>query len=225
MTVRPHRYRPVVTLAALYGAGGSVVGPEVARKLSVPLLDRTITETVAKQIGLPEDAVADIDDQPRSTTQRLVASLGRSTTASGGAAGSVERLDLQERAVRAHIEEFLARSTVSGGVTIGRGGMVVLRLVPWALHVHLGGPRDARLRQRMALEGIDHHTAARRQRAADRTRMDYVRRAYGVDGADPALYHLMIDSTAVDLDTCVELIVAAAQARVRAVAAAPAHRG
>jgi cytidylate kinase len=213
----------VVTLAALYGAGGSVVGPTVAERLSVPLLDRAIPETVAKQTGLTEDAVADIDDQPRSTMQRLLASLGRSTTASGGAAGSVERLDLQERSVRASIEEFLARSVVSGGVAVGRGGMVILQSVPWALHVHRGGPREARLRQRMSLEGIDHATAERRQRVEDRTRIEYVRRAYGVDGADAQLYHLMIDSTAVDLDTCVDLIVAASQARVQAVAAAPAR--
>jgi cytidylate kinase len=36
-----------------------------------------------------------------------------------------------------------------------------------------------------------------------------------VDGEDPSLYHLMLDSTALDIDTCVELIVTAAQARTR----------
>jgi cytidylate kinase len=227
MTDGQHRYRPVVTLAALYGAGGSVVGPKVAERLAVPFLDRVIPEQVAKQTGLTADAVAAVDDQPRSSLQRLLASLGRSTTSSGGAAGSVERLDLQERAVRARIEDFLARSSVSGGVAVGRGGMVILRSVPWALHVYLGGPLEARLRQRMLLEGIDRDTAAWRQRVEDRTRIEYVRRAYGVDGTDPQLYHLMIDSTAVGLDTCVELIVAASHARVRAAAAsspiAPDH--
>jgi hypothetical protein len=224
MTSGRQRHRPVITLAALYGAGGSVVGPNVAERLSVPLLDRAIPDAVAEHTGLPEDAVADIDDQPRSAMQRLVSSLGRSTTTSGGAGGSVEQLDMQERSVWARIEEFLARSTVSGGVTVGRGGMVVLRSVPWALHVHLGGPPEARLRRRMALEGIDRGTAEQRRRAEDRARMEYVRRAYGVDGADPALYHLMIDSTAIDLDTCVDLIVTASQARVRAAATRPAHR-
>ena len=150
-----HLHPPVVTLAALYGAGGSVVGPRVAERLGVPFLDRGIPDAVAQQAGLPPEAVAGVDDQPRSAMERLVANLGRSTTSSGGTAGSIEHLDLQERAVRAHIEEFLARSSVSGGVAVGRGGMVVLRSLPWALHVHLGGPREGRLRQRMALEGID----------------------------------------------------------------------
>ncbi len=93
--------------------------------------------------------------------------------------------------------------------------MVILRSVPWALHVHLGGPREARVAQRMALEGIDRATAEARQEAEDRARMSYVSRVYGVDGGDPALYHLMLDSTAIDVDTCVELIVIAARARTR----------
>ena len=44
--------------------------------------------------------------------------------------------------------------------------------------------------------------------------MSYVRRAYGVDGADPHLYHLMLDSTALSVDACVEIIVAASRDRI-----------
>jgi cytidylate kinase len=206
---------PVVTIAALYGAGGTVIGPRVAERLGVPYLDREIPEAVAKQTGLSQDAVADVDDEQRSGVQRLVSSLGRAATISGAVGGSSEHLDVQERTIRGYIEEQLAQATVSGGVALGRGGMVVLRSVPQALHVHLGGPSEARIQQRMALEGIDHATASRRRELTDRTRMRYVRSAYGVDGEDPTLYHLMLDSTAVDLDTCVDLIVMAAQARTR----------
>ena len=59
------QHPPVVTLASLYGAGGSVVGPRVAERLGVPFLDRAIPDAVAKQTGLPEHAVADVDEQPR----------------------------------------------------------------------------------------------------------------------------------------------------------------
>ena len=43
------QHPPVVTLASLYGAGGSVVGPRVAERLGVPFLDRAIPDAVAKQ--------------------------------------------------------------------------------------------------------------------------------------------------------------------------------
>ena len=100
---------------------------------------------------------------------------------------------------------------------VGRAGMVVLHDVPGTLHVMLGGPREARLRQGMELDGVDRRTARLRLEAHDRAREDYVRR-YGADPADPDLFHLRIDSTAVDLDTCVDLIVAASLSRVRQLA-------
>jgi cytidylate kinase len=100
--------------------------------------------------------------------------------------------------------------------------MVVLLSVPWALHVHLGGPRDARIAWRMDLDGIDRETAEARQKAEDRTRMSYVRRVYGVDGEDPRLYHVMLDSTALSVDACVEIIVAASRDRVHHSTAAEA---
>ena len=53
-------HRPVVTIAALYGAAGSVIGPQVAERLGVAFLDRGITEAVAARTGLPEEAVADV---------------------------------------------------------------------------------------------------------------------------------------------------------------------
>ena len=54
--------------------------------------------------------------------------------------------------------------------------------------------------------------AGQRLRAADKARTAYVRRLYRCDPADPAMYHLMIDSTAIPLDTVTELIVITARA-------------
>ncbi len=51
---------------------------------------------------------------------------------------------------------------------------------------------------------------------ADTRENGHLRRAYGADGLDdPCWYHLILDSTAIDLDDCVEQITAAARARVR----------
>jgi hypothetical protein len=68
--------------------------------------------------------------------------------------------------------------------------------------LHLSGPRAARVERLRALEGIDRETAERRQEAEDRARAREVRDVRDVYGGDPSLYHLMIDSTALDLDTC-----------------------
>jgi cytidylate kinase len=205
----------VVTVAALYGAGGSVVGPRVAERLGVQFLDRAIPASVAERMGVREEVVTDYEEQSQSGFGRLIANLARVPAATPTGSEPVEILQLEERHMRAEIEEFLARASVSGGVVLGRGGQVVLGSVRGALHVYLRAPRDARVEQAMEIEGVDRKTAERRLEANDRARIEYVQSAYGVDGTDPSLYHLMLDTSAFALDTCVDLIVAASRARMR----------
>jgi cytidylate kinase len=67
----------------------------------------------------------------------------------------------------------------------------------------------------MELDGIDRETAARRVTAHDRARRDYVRSVYGIEGDNPALYHLMIDAVSLGVDVSVDLIVAASESFAR----------
>jgi cytidylate kinase len=46
----------------------------------------------------------------------------------------------------------------------------------------------------------------------DRVHSDYTKHFYGIELADPSLYHVAFDSTAIPFDTCVELIASAARA-------------
>ena len=54
-----------------------MVGPRVAERLGVPLLDRKIPEDVARRTGLSEEAVGEVDEKPRSRMERLAETLGR----------------------------------------------------------------------------------------------------------------------------------------------------
>jgi cytidylate kinase len=211
---------PVVTLAAYYGAGGTVIGPLVAQRLGVTYLDRGIIPAVAAQLHVSEEATASYTEST-SGTDRLLGSLARVMIADTPPVARLTTnaldagLDNDYHRYRAAIDEFLISATESGGVALGRGGYVALHSVAGALHVMLGGPRDARIRQAMELEGIDRQTAERLLGIHDQGRIEFVRSAYGVDPLDPDWFHLRIDSTAIDLDTCVDLIVTASQARLR----------
>jgi cytidylate kinase len=96
-----------------------------------------------------------------------------------------------------------------GGVVLGRAAAVLLREDPRVLRVLLTGPPERRIAQGMAIQGIDHATAARRLERTDRARIAYHQTLYCVDPREPNLYHLVVDSTRVPLDTCVDLIAAA----------------
>jgi cytidylate kinase len=200
--------RPVVTISATYGAGGSIIGPQLAERLRVPFLDRAIATHVAEQLGVVEEDVFDDPDRPQTRLGWLLAYLDR---APGPLAGVfTEGYEHGEkRRVREETEKVLAHAGSSGGVILGRAGAVVLRRTPRALHVRLVGGREARLRQAMEIEDLDRRTAERRLVANDKARLEYVRRLYGVDSRDPRLYHLIIDQPVLGIEACVDVIVRA----------------
>jgi cytidylate kinase len=121
---------------------------------------------------------------------------------------------LSDDAYRQATEQVLREHAAGeGAVILGRAGALVLRDQPHALHVRLTGPEEARIEQGMRLEGVDRATAERHLDETDRARHAYVHHFYRCDARDPVHYHLVIDSTTVALETCVDLIVLAAQAR------------
>lgn len=209
----PRRERPpVVTIAARFGAGGSVVGPRVAQQLGVLFLDRVINARVADRAGVSEEVVTAYTEQPRAGLRGLLASLSRLASPLDAAE---DRPIGDEGTLRKEVELFMAEASVSGGVIIGRGANFVLRGLPGVLTVLLTGPREARVEQAMRLHQLDRATAERETDRNDEARLGYVRRNYGAEREDPADYHLIIDSTALDLDTVVDLIVRASDARRR----------
>jgi cytidylate kinase len=202
---------PVVTIAARYGAGGSVVGPRVAERLGVLLLDRDIDTSVAERAHVPAEVVHAYTEEARAGLSRL---LDRLAVVTNPEVSTQQPLE-DHRRLRAEVEVFLAEASVNGGVIIGRGANFVLRDVPGVLCVLLVGPREARVRQAMRLHGLDQRAAEHQLDVNDETRLGYVRRHYSREPEEPAHYHLIVDSTAMDLDEVVDLIVRASAARRR----------
>ena len=115
---------------------------------------------------------------------------------------------------RDEIEREIRELAAGGeGVILGRGAAVILHDDERALHVLLDAPKEARVRQAMEIESLDQEAAERRLARVDRFRRAYVETFYGVDLHEPGICHLVIDSTAIPLDDCVELIAAAAMSR------------
>lgn len=201
----------VVTISASYGAGGSQVGPRLAERLGVPFLDRAIPVAVAERLAVPlADALAH-DDAVRSVLERLLIRFAPAAQTFSGAAPPHDLVD--ERSYLRVTEQVIRERAAGGGVILGRAGAVVLRDEPEALHVRLDGPRERRLVQAIRLEGVDRETAERHMRETDRAREAYVQQFYGADARACSLYHLVIDSTTLALDACVELIAQASAAR------------
>jgi cytidylate kinase len=204
---------PGVTISAGYGAGGSVIAPEVARQLGLPMLDRAISSHVAAQLRVSvQEAEGGVIK--RSGPGRFLAVLAPLAGGALGAGtdcappGAVPPPD-DAGIFREQAEAIMRQALVAGAVILGRAGGAAFRHEPGVLRVRLFGPAEARIAQAARIEDVDAATARQRVPEIDRARAQYVRRLYGLDIDDPDLYHLQIDSTAVPLDACAGLIAAA----------------
>jgi cytidylate kinase len=209
MAARGRPVSRVVTVSASYGAGGSIVAPRIAKRLGLPFADRLIPATDRAQTNEAGEQLAPDERQQLARGSFLVrlASIG-----SGFGLPVPEADDFGDQ-VRNLVEESIQRvAHGNGGVILGRAGAIVLGRHPGSFHVRLDGSPERRLAQAMEIEGCDLDTARARQADTDRARSRYVSRLYGCDPADPARYHVVIDSTAIPLDDCVEVIATAAEA-------------
>jgi hypothetical protein len=202
----------VVTVSAAYGAAGAEVSRAVAERLGLPFHDRAIPAQVAGRLGVPVSEAEANDETVLRGLWRLVATLGTMPDPVGGVLPASSLPDA--RAYRQQTERVLGEiANGDGGVVLGRAGAQVLRDRPDALHVRLDGPRDQRLEAAIARSGRSPEEVRREMAANDRTREAYVRHFYRCDPASAQHYHLVIDTTALPVETVVELVVTAARGR------------
>jgi hypothetical protein len=202
----------VVTFSAAYGAAGAEVAPAVAERLGLPFHDRAIAAQVAGRLGVPVAEAEANDETVVRGLWRLVASLGTMPDPVGGVLPTSSLPDA--RAYRQQTERVLEEIAAgAGGVVLGRAGAMVLRDRPDVLHVRLDGPRDRRLAAAVERSGRPLEELRREMAANDRTREAYVRHFYRCDPAEARHYHLVVDSTALPVETIVDLVVTAARAR------------
>jgi cytidylate kinase len=203
---------PAVTISASYGAGGSVIAPKVAERLGVPLLDRAISSQIAERLHVSvQEAEGGLIK--RSLAERF---FGVLAPMAGGVIGidtegvADAPLPMNDaKQFREDAEAIMREALPSGVVILGRAGAAALCDEPDVLRVRLFGAPDARIAQAARVEGVDAETAKARLPEVDAARAQYVRRLYGRDIDDPALFDLQLDSTVLPLDACVEVIVTA----------------
>jgi hypothetical protein len=200
----------IVAMSAAYGAAGNRVGQALADRLGVPFVDRGIAVAVAERLEISfDDALAHEQRAGGTLLERLLSGFaGADTGAPSPLPPDVVSAADFHRASR---EVLLAQAATGEGVLLGRGAVAALRDDPRVLRVRLTGPVERRIAQAMRLGRRDRETAERALHRLDRAYAEYMRQFYDAEIDDPALYHVIIDSTAFDVPTCVEVIELAAE--------------
>ncbi len=201
----------LITISRQFGAGGSAVARLAAGQLGWTVVDNELIEAVARQAGMSPDEVAKREERPPSFVERLARAL---------VAAPVEVLtpgipleDLDEASLVRITERVVEELATKGRVVlVGRAAVAVLASRPEALHVLLVAPRDFRVRVVMEREHLSAERAGELTDERDEHRRAYHEEFYQRDWADPAGYHMVLNTAALGYDGAADLIVARARA-------------
>jgi cytidylate kinase len=233
----------VITISRQLGTLGGEIASSVAQELGLRLIDAETINRAAERAGVPRLALAELENEgERGLASRvlnamrampLLPSTGSHPTISGEVGSSrtstttfpfgglfsptippiSSSLEGYVRMVGLVIRGLAHEGNV---LIVGRGGQILLKSYPGALHVQTVAPLAKRVEVVMSRYGLSDRYAQQRVRASDRARFDYLRRYHDVDWLDPTLYHLVLNTASLPAASAVKLIVAAQQAVAQA---------
>ena len=182
----------IITVEREYGAGGSLVAAELARRRGWQLLDQQLTCEIAKIASVEESAVACRDEKGDPLLHRLAKVFWRGSYERSLPISDDKIFDADELVELAH--RVIDRKSQEGNcVIVGRGAPYILRARPDAFHVFVYGSRDRKIdrlvklkmREKDAIEMVD---------TIDKERAAFVRKYFNAEWPCRRLYHLMLNS-------------------------------
>jgi len=199
---------PVVTLFEKYGAGARYIGPRVAKALGVEWMDQAFSSADIESAKYPGAGKA--SDQG-SGLARFLGRFAPSATVLDDR--SIPLAQAQDAELVEENTRIVQDAGARGAVMLGRNGALILADIPTALHVQIDAPVEVRIARAAKEEGLDHARAARRQRNEDWIRAEMSERFYYWNPMSIDRYDLVINTGVMDLDTAVDVIVGAYQAK------------
>jgi cytidylate kinase len=156
-------------------------------------------------------AERDFVRKPRLVSSDMTSLYRKQPTAFGKSSAVDEKTYAQ--VLRDALERYAADGNA---VIVGRGGQMVLRDWPTALHVHLYAPVDVRVRRLMARADLSEAQASARVKRSDETKRQYIRYMHAnANWKNLQYYHLALDTGAIEPSVVAQLIIEAARSRER----------
>ncbi len=202
----------VVTISREYGSGGGEIAARLAARLGWELIDHEVVARVAQRLGVSLAAAEAHDERPESRADRVLASL-RALEFNLPTAQDVPPL-LEPRDYADALAQVVHGAAAAGDVVIvGRAAQVLLRDQRDTLHARIVAPLGWRVAYVMGRERLDRAAAQKRVQSKDTDRMRYLQLRFQVHVEDAHLSDLVLNTGALGLDACVELIAHALDAK------------
>src|SRR5579862_5206580 len=182
----------IITVEREYGAGGSLVAAELARRKGWELLDQQLTCEIARHAEVDERAVARREEKCDPLLHRLAKVFWRGSYERSLPISDDKIFDADE--LVHHAQRVIQRKAEEGScVIVGRGAPYILRARPDAFHVFVYGSREKKIRRLLSLK-MKEKDAIEMVDTIDRERAAFVRKYFNAEWPCRRLYHLMVNS-------------------------------
>ncbi|MBN2146898.1 MAG: cytidylate kinase-like family protein [Anaerolineales bacterium] len=203
----------VITLSRQLESGGDEVARLLCEKLGYLYFDKKAMVQVGQEMGLAEAVIQSaIDFQPvaKGLLERWFGSAQRITGGDPSSWTFTARADALQDLTIANLMEIILAGYKKGNVVIvGRGGMAALKDKPDVLHVRIQAPLELRVKRLQGHEGLTLEEAQRRIRERDLSDVDWIKRYFGLESHEPALFDLVINTAKFAPADAADLIVKA----------------
>lgn len=200
----------VITISREFGSGGRTIGKMAAEKLGYKFYDSEIIDRVAEESGLSKDIVEKYDEYATHKNSFLYSiAINSASTGVNGYQGT--SFANQVQIAQAKVIKEIARE--GNCVIIGRGADFILREWENVLNVFIYADMKFKAERVLSLYGKTDKKVEDRIKDKDTKRRVFYRsftmREWGVYQN----YHLMLDSSAVGLERCCDIICSVAGAQ------------
>ena len=199
-----------IALSQVDGAGGELVGRDVAQQLGFGYLNEAIVAQVAKDQGVDTAVVVGAERRKSFLTRVAeMAARGAVDMVPDPSLYALDQTDTLLSLIRDAVRDAADRGSV---VLVAHAACYACADRPEVLRVCITAPLPARASRVASARGVSEKEAARSLRRSDAGRAAYLKRVYGVGGESPADYDVVINTERLAPDAAVGVILGLVQA-------------
>ncbi|MFC1859742.1 AAA family ATPase [Thermodesulfobacteriota bacterium] len=194
----------VITISRQYGAGGKTIGEMVALKLDYSLFDNELIQLVAEKAKVSAEGIELLEQRSWGKFQTFISGMVPKSIVN--LVRGKKEVTLEEVYVDV-LHEIISRIAEEGNVIIiGRGGQYILKDKANVFHVLATADREDRKKFLVKKYGLSPIHAEKAITIDDRRRENLYRKFGKDDYNNPVTYHMVLNTSKIDLATASGLI-------------------
>lgn len=192
----------IITISREFGSGGRSVGKMVAEKLGYDFYDSEIVNRVAERSGFSPAFIEECGEYASAKSSLLFAFVTANQYNASG-------MSMQDRLFLEQANIIREAAEKGNCVIVGRCADFILRDHPDCLHVFICSDMESRAKRIVERYGKKDKSPEKRLHEKDQKRRVYYKNYTGRAWGEAQNYALCLNSGALGLETCAELIIRA----------------